>query len=89
VFAPPMLVAKVRSVKDLAETDWARHRGLTTEVAPGLSVPSAPWRVAGSRVGVAGPVSALGEHNREVLADVAGFTAAEIDHFTATGVLRS
>src|SRR5262249_26261217 len=39
VLGPWMLAAPVRSVAELAGTQWAAYRGLTAEVAPGLPVP--------------------------------------------------
>jgi CoA:oxalate CoA-transferase len=87
VLDPAMLAGPVRSVADLASSDWARHRGLTTEVAPGLPVPTAPWQGDGSSVGVAGPVVAMGADNRSVLSAIAGYTTAEIDALIAGGAL--
>jgi crotonobetainyl-CoA:carnitine CoA-transferase CaiB-like acyl-CoA transferase len=86
VLDPSMLAGPVRSVADLAESDWARHRGLTVEVAPGLPVPAAPWQSDGSSVGVGGEVASLGAHNREVLTEI-GYGPSEIDALVAAGVL--
>jgi CoA:oxalate CoA-transferase len=84
---PGMLAAPVRSISELAESDWAKHRHLTTDVAPGLPVPTAPWHADDSVVGVAGPVAALGEHNHQVLREVGGYTDAEIDRLVEAGAL--
>jgi crotonobetainyl-CoA:carnitine CoA-transferase CaiB-like acyl-CoA transferase len=83
----PMLIAEVRSVAELAGTPWAAHRGLVTEVAPGLSVPAAPWRGSGAHVGVTGPPARRGEHNREVLFELAGLGDDDVDRLDESGVL--
>jgi crotonobetainyl-CoA:carnitine CoA-transferase CaiB-like acyl-CoA transferase len=83
-----MLVAEVRSVLDLAATPWARQRELTTEVLPGLPVPTAPWRSAGATIGVAGPPALPGHHNREVLTEL-GYSPDEIDELESSGALCS
>jgi crotonobetainyl-CoA:carnitine CoA-transferase CaiB-like acyl-CoA transferase len=82
-----MLVAEVRSVADLADTPWARRRGLTTEVLPGLPIPAAPWRSDRAGVGVAGPPARAGEHNRDVLVEL-GYASHEIEALEASGALR-
>jgi CoA:oxalate CoA-transferase len=86
VLDPSMLAGPVRSVADLAESDWARYRGLTVEVAPGLPVPAAPWLSDGSDVGVGGDVASMGAHNREVLSEI-GYRQSEIDALVAAGLL--
>jgi crotonobetainyl-CoA:carnitine CoA-transferase CaiB-like acyl-CoA transferase len=83
----PTLTAEVRSFAELAATPWAADRGLVTEVAPGLSVPTAPWRGSRTHIGVAGPPARRGEHNREVLAELAGLGEDDIDRLDAAGVL--
>jgi CoA:oxalate CoA-transferase len=87
VLGPWTLAAPVRSVADLAGTPWAHHRELTTEVAPGLPVPSAAWQASASRVGVRPSVPTLGADNRAVLAE-AGYTAGDIDELQESGALR-
>jgi CoA:oxalate CoA-transferase len=82
----PMFVAEVRSVAELADTEWAAERGVVQEISPGLPVPAAPWRTDGAAVGVTGPAARRGEHNREVLVE-AGFTDDDVDALLATGVL--
>jgi crotonobetainyl-CoA:carnitine CoA-transferase CaiB-like acyl-CoA transferase len=84
---PWMLAAPVRSTAAFAATDWATERGLTTEVAPGLPVPAAPWQSSETTIGVPTSVSALGADNRAVLVE-AGYANDEIDDLTRAGVLR-
>jgi CoA:oxalate CoA-transferase len=84
-----MLAGPVRALADLAQSDWAQHRGLIAEVAPGLPIPAAPWQSDGADVGVTGPVAAMGADNRAVLTEIGGYGAAEIDALIEIGVLRS
>jgi crotonobetainyl-CoA:carnitine CoA-transferase CaiB-like acyl-CoA transferase len=85
----PTLVGEVRSVAELGATPWAAHRMVLTEVAPGLSVPTAPWRASRASLGVSGPPARRGEHNREVLAELAGLGDDAIDQLGEAGVLSS
>jgi crotonobetainyl-CoA:carnitine CoA-transferase CaiB-like acyl-CoA transferase len=85
---PSMLAAHVRSSADLAQTPWAIDRGLTSEVAPGLRIPAAPWQSDGATIGSPQAVAALGADNREVLAEI-GFTDHDVDALVAAGALRS
>jgi crotonobetainyl-CoA:carnitine CoA-transferase CaiB-like acyl-CoA transferase len=87
VLDPWMLVAKVRSTRDLAASDWAGQRQLTEEVRRGLPVPAAPWEASGSTIRVEPFVSAIGGDNRSVLAE-AGYDDAEIDALYRSGALR-
>ena len=63
------LVGEVRTVAELAETPWARERGVFTEVEPGLRVAAAPFRSLQSSIGVRGPAPRFAEHTRAVLAE--------------------
>jgi crotonobetainyl-CoA:carnitine CoA-transferase CaiB-like acyl-CoA transferase len=85
---PWMLAAQLRSVGELAGTEWALQRGLTAEVRPGLPVPAAPWASDGAEIGTAPWVADRGAHNVEVLAEL-GLDATQIDTLTAAGVLRA
>jgi crotonobetainyl-CoA:carnitine CoA-transferase CaiB-like acyl-CoA transferase len=82
----------VRSVEEVADSEWAKHRGAIAEVDDGMDgtirIPDAPWRFSGARVGVAGGPAFRGEHNREVLGEL-GLDPAAIDALEANGVLSS
>jgi CoA:oxalate CoA-transferase len=84
----PMLVAPLRSVADLADTEWATERGLVAEPAPGVRVPAAPFRIAGASVGPSAPPARRGQHNAEVLAELAGITPDELVDLVARGVVQ-
>ena len=84
---PWMLMAQVRSTAEFATTDWATERGLTSEVAPGIPVPAAPWQSSETTIGYPTSVSALGADNRAVLLE-AGYSDDEVDELARAGVLR-
>lgn len=81
-----MMAAPVRSLDELAHTEWAAQRSLLREVAPGLPVPDAPWRSDTSTVGARPHVGHLGEDNRDALR-AWGFTEDELDDLTSTSAL--
>jgi crotonobetainyl-CoA:carnitine CoA-transferase CaiB-like acyl-CoA transferase len=88
-----LAVGVVRTVRELAATDWAAERGAFAEVddrgGASVRVPQAPWRFSDARAEVAGPPAYRGEHNREVLGELLGLDAAELDRLAAAGVLSS
>jgi crotonobetainyl-CoA:carnitine CoA-transferase CaiB-like acyl-CoA transferase len=88
VLGPWMLAAPVRSVAELSRTQWASHRGLIAEVAPGLPVPAAAWQASGSSIGVRPEIADLGADNQPVL-DGIGYSPADIEALQASGALRS
>jgi crotonobetainyl-CoA:carnitine CoA-transferase CaiB-like acyl-CoA transferase len=85
-------VGVVRTVAEVAASDWAAHRGAIAEVSDRgqgtIRIPDAPWRFSDAHAGVAGDPAFRGEHNREVLAEL-GLADEEIDRLEATGVLSS
>ena len=82
----------VRSVAEIAGSDWAAGRGAVAEVSDRaggtIRLPDAPWRFSDAEVGVAGDPSFRGEHNREVLAEL-GLADGDIDRLEADGVLSA
>jgi crotonobetainyl-CoA:carnitine CoA-transferase CaiB-like acyl-CoA transferase len=85
-------VGVVRSVAELAETDWAVEREAITDVSDRsggtIRLPSSPWRFSDADAGIRRDPAWRGEHNREVLAE-AGLSEAEIDELEADGILSS
>ena len=83
----------VRSIDDAATTEWALSRGAIAEVddrAGGTArIPQAPWRFSDADTGVHGVPAWRGEHNREILRDLAGLDDATIDRLEAEGVLSA
>ena len=84
---PYALWAPVRSVEDLANTDWARDRQLFTQVSPSISVPTAAWQSDSAAIGVSTHVGKLGQDNDRVLSDW-GLGRDEIDGLETRGVIR-
>ena len=88
-----VLCAEIRTVQQLADTDWAAERGAFVDVDTGrgelVTVPQAPWRFNDAASGVTPFVGFRGEHNREVLREMAGATDAEIDELIEAGVVSA
>jgi crotonobetainyl-CoA:carnitine CoA-transferase CaiB-like acyl-CoA transferase len=78
----------VQPVTALAESEWAVARGLLVEGAPGVRVPAAPWRASGATIGTTRLAAHLGEHTREVLAEL-GIADADLDRLETDGVTRA
>jgi len=68
-----------------------RHRGLRVEIPHPAGVPSptvaSPMRFSATPVAYDTPPPLLGQHTREVLADVLGLDEGELDALTADGVI--
>ncbi len=83
----------VRSVQELADSDFVAHRGSIVEVddrsGGTFAIPQAPWRFSESSAAVAGPPAWRGEHNRTVCADVLGLSDGAIDDLEGEGALVS
>jgi len=83
----PFTAAELRSITDLANSEWALERGLLARTEGGFQVPARPARGAG--IGTTGYVAARGADNRSVLSEVVGLDDAEMDALSAAGVLSS
>jgi benzylsuccinate CoA-transferase BbsF subunit len=65
--------------------EWSGHpEGTGIEAKP---YPGAPWRFSRSRRGVTRGGAALGEHNREVLCGLLGYSEARFEAMAASGAL--
>lgn len=88
-----LAVGALRSVRELADSDWARARGTIVEVddrgGGTVRVPNAPWHFTNGRVGTSGYPRYRGEDNREVLGDLLGLDDSALDRLEATGVISS
>ncbi len=86
-----VFVAEVQTVAELAKTDWANTRGAFVDIDAGergsLTVPQAPWRFGDSASGAKPIVGDRGQHNRQVLEDLAGLDDAQLDDLEARGVI--
>ena len=81
----PFSVAEMRSITELAETDWAAHRGLLAETSSGFAVPARP--ALGSGIGTDGHVAARGADNRDVVGRLLGYDDRQLDQLESGGVL--
>ena len=88
-----VLGAEVRTVAELAETDWARERGAFVEVDTGrgemVTVPQSPFRFRDAPTGVGDEAHYRGQDNRAVLAEFLGLGEAELDALEADAVISS
>ncbi|MFV0259924.1 MAG: CaiB/BaiF CoA transferase family protein [Acidimicrobiales bacterium] len=86
-----VLAAEVRTVPELAATDWAAERGAFVTLDIGadetVTVPQSPWRFSRADSGAKPVVGFRGEHNRQVLSRVLGLSDAEIDELADAGVI--
>jgi CoA:oxalate CoA-transferase len=83
------LVGEVRTVRQLADTAWAREREVFVEVEPGARVTATPFRSDASAIGVRGPAPRLGEHTRAVLSERLHLSDDALDALEAEGVISS
>ena len=83
----------LRSVREICDTDWAVARNVIVEVSDcgdgTLRVPNAPWRFAGSDVGVRGEPRYRGEDNHDVLRELLGLGDERLRDLDERGVLSS
>lgn len=88
-----VLAAEMRTVPELAATDWAAERGAFVEIDTGrgetITIPQSPWRFQNVDAGVAAFVGYRGQHNREVLTDLLGLSASELDVLENESVISS
>jgi len=82
-------VGVVRSVSELAETDWALERGLVAEPLPGVRIPRVAFRTSSGEAAASGPPPRRGEHNRETLRRLLGTDDAALDALERRGALAS
>ena len=87
-----LAVGTIRSVSEIAESEWAIERGAIREVedrSGGTArVPAPPWIFGGCDLPDAGLPPFQGEHNREVLRSL-GLSEDEIENLETIGVLIS
>ena len=86
-----VFVAEVKTVPELAETDWAKTRGAFVDIDAGehgsITVPQSPWRFTGSAAGAKPSVGDRGQHNRAVLKDLAELDDEQLDDLEQRGVI--
>ena len=81
----PFSVSEMRSISELARTDWAQHRGLLAQAESGYAVPARP--ALGSGIGTDGHIAARGADNRETIGGLLDLDDARLDELESAGVL--
>jgi CoA:oxalate CoA-transferase len=71
----PLLGARIRPLAELAESPWATATDLTTQVSPGVPIPTGPWTEETSSIGARSGAAQRGAHNSEILAGWLGIDA--------------
>jgi crotonobetainyl-CoA:carnitine CoA-transferase CaiB-like acyl-CoA transferase len=83
----------MRSVREIAESEWARSRGAIVEIddrsGGHVRVPNAPWHFERGDVGTSGAPRFRGEDNRTILRDLLGMDDATIDDLERRAVISS
>jgi len=83
----------MRSVREIAESDWAKTRGAITEIddrsGGTVRIPNAPWHFERGVVGTSGTPRFRGEDNRSVLRDLLGMTDEAIDELERREVISA
>jgi crotonobetainyl-CoA:carnitine CoA-transferase CaiB-like acyl-CoA transferase len=88
-----LAVGIMRSVRELAESDWSNARGAITSVPDRIGgkvrIPNAPWHFTNSHVGTSGEPRYRGEDNRNVLRDILNMSDDEISALETNNILSS
>ncbi|MFZ9223782.1 MAG: CoA transferase, partial [Ilumatobacteraceae bacterium] len=88
-----LATGRLRSVAELADTDWARERGAITEVSDRaggtVRVPQSPWKFSDADVRIRGLPKYRGEDNELVLREILGIDADTITQLQRDGVTSS
>ncbi len=88
-----LATGRLRSVADVARTDWAEQRGVIAEVSDRgggtIRIPQSPWKFSDADVRIRGIPKYRGEDNTEVLRDLLGVDDATITQLAHDGVTSS
>ena len=83
-------MGEIRSLGDLAATDWSSYWGAVQEVSDRnggtYRLPGRPWRFSQDELTPIGDPALRGEHNHDVCAEL-GFSGAEIETMVKLGAL--
>ncbi len=86
-----LAMGRLRSVDEVAATDWAREREAIIEVSDRgggtVRIPNSPWHFSGSETALRGVPKFRGEDNREVLRELLDMSDEQIARLRDDGVL--
>jgi crotonobetainyl-CoA:carnitine CoA-transferase CaiB-like acyl-CoA transferase len=84
---------RLRSVRELAETDWAESRGAIVNIdnrgTGTLRIPNSPWHFSGSDTSTRGVAQYRGEDNRDVFSNIVGLDNETIATYERENILLS
>ena len=84
---------RLRSVRELAETDWAESRGAIVDIdnrgTGTLRIPNSPWHFSGSDTSTRGVAQYRGEDNCEVFSNIVGLDDETIATYERENILLS
>ena len=88
-----LATGRLRSVGELADTEWAREREAVVLVSDRgdstVRIPNSPWHFSGSDTTTQGDAKYRGEDNRAIFSEIAGVSDEEIAQLEIEGVLVS
>ncbi len=88
-----LAVGRLRSVGELADTQWAHEREAVVFVSDRgdstVRIPNSPWHFSGSDTTTRGDAKYRGEDNRAIFSEITGLSNKEIAQLEIDGVLVS
>jgi crotonobetainyl-CoA:carnitine CoA-transferase CaiB-like acyl-CoA transferase len=83
-------IGEMRSLQDVADTEWASYWGAVDEVSDRnggtFHLPGRPWHFSDNELDPPGDPAIQGEHNHSICAEL-GMSEAQIDAYTSSKVL--
>jgi crotonobetainyl-CoA:carnitine CoA-transferase CaiB-like acyl-CoA transferase len=88
-----LATGRLRSVGELADTQWAHEREAVIEVSDRgdstVRIPNSPWHFSGSDTTTQGDAKYRGEDNHAIFSEIIGLSSEEIAQLENDGVLVS
>ena len=88
-----LAVGRLRSVGELADTQWAYDRDAVIDVSDRgdstVRIPNSPWHFSGSDTTTQGDAKYRGEDNRAIFSEITGLSSEEIAQLENDGVFVS
>ena len=88
-----LAVGRLRSVSELADTQWAHERDAVIAVSDRgdgtVRIPNSPWHFSGSDTTTQGDAKYRGEDNHAIFSEITGLSSEEITQLENDGVLVS